>query len=416
MPHRAAIPALRRLRIQGLRHDGEPVVALHDPLGLADAGAEWPVVVPARVFEIARRFDGESAPEEIALALRAWPSPPTTEEVARVAGGFSDKLLLDDPRFRAAAALALERWNAQPARPWRDPLVLAATDADSRFGLRMRVAGLVADDWDMPAPRGVHALFAPGGSLERAGRLYGRVYAAARQIHPERLVLLSSAGAPLDPLLVPLTRTLATPLGAPLSDAEGLDRLRIDAGVLELAHARHLALERHALFLALLLPRTRVLPLLVGALPARLPDAQDAPRGLPEIERALDALRAAVGDPARTLVIASFELAHVDARTEQPLAFNARTGSALRPFDQQAMDRALEVDADAFWRAGMALDDAWRAGQLVAPYLALRLLEERTPAPGSTLVGETLGYVQSQGSDDLSSWVAAAFLERQSDA
>jgi AmmeMemoRadiSam system protein B len=418
MPAPAAIPALRRLRVQGLHRSGEPVVALHDPLGVADAGADWPVVVPSRVFEIARRFDGTSGAEQIAFGLRAWTHPPTADEIARVAAGFSEKLLLDDGRFRSAAAEALARWNELDARPCRDRAVLEASDADARFGLRMRVAGLVADDWDMPPPRELRALFAPGGSFERAGRLYGRVYAAARHAQPERVVLLSSAGAPLEPLLVPLSRPLATPIGTPRFDAEGLARLAIDAGASQLAHARHVALERHALFLALLLPRVPVLPLLVGALPARLPDAQDSPRGLPEVERALEALQRSIGDPSRTLVIACFELAHVDARAEQPLELGARTGELLRPYDQRAMDRATALDAEGFWRAGLALDDAWRAAQLSAPYLALRLLEARAQAlePGHALTGDVLGYLQSRGRDDLSSWVAAAFLERPLDA
>lgn len=414
----AAIPALRRLRVQGLRRAGEPVVALHDPLGVADAGADWPVVVPSRVFEIARRFDGASGSAHIALGLRGWAEPPTTDEIARVAAGFSEKLLLDDGRFRSAAAAALARWNELEARPCRDSAVLAATDAEARFGLRMRIAGLVADDWDMPPPRGLRALFAPGGSFDRAGRLYGRVYAAARHARPERVILLSSAGAPLEPLLVPLARPLSTPIGTPQFDADGLARLAIDAGASQLAHARHVALERHALFLGLLLPRVPVLPLLVGALPARLPDAQDSPRGLPEVERAVAALERVIGDPQRTLVIACFELAHFDARAEQPLELGARTGARLRPYDQRAMDRALAVDAEGFWREGLTLDDAWRAAQLTAPYLALRLLEARARSldPDSALTGDVLGYLQSHGKDDLSSWVAAAFLERSRDA
>jgi hypothetical protein len=157
-----------------------------------------------------------------------------------------------------------------------------------------------------------------------------------------------------------------------------------------------------------------VLPLLVGALPLCLPDGQTSPRHLPEVEAAVDALQRLGGDPRRTLVIACFELGHLDRRAEQPIPFNAQAGARLRPLDRAAVDRALELDAEEFWREGVRFEDAWRAGQLVAPYLALRLLQQRAAAlpAGRALGGDVLGYVQSAGSEDLSSWVAAAFLER----
>jgi AmmeMemoRadiSam system protein B len=407
-------PLLRRLSARALRRGAEDLVELRDPLGLAlgAAGAGEPLYVPRSVWEVARLFDGHTQPTEIAaqLARRGGTAPRVTaEEVQRVARGFSEKLLLEDARSGSAAIAAWDELRAQSVRPARGP---GRDYEPDPLELRIRVGGIVANDWDMPSPPGLHALFSSAASLARAAPLYARTYAAVRHAAPEiaRVLLLGSARGTLDALLAPSRVPYATPLGELRLDREGLAALALEPGRGELAHRATLTLERHALFLRLLMPGVPVLPLLVGSLPERLPDAQSDPRGYEPLERALEALARVEALPGNCLIVCAFDLAQLSSGSSEPLAHTPSGAQALRELDRACVDRAALIDAAGFWQRGLELPGAERVANLSAPYLALRLLEARAER-GAHPIGSVLGYVQSVQVEDLVAGLAMAFHE-----
>jgi len=404
---------LRRLSARALRRGEDELVELRDPLGLAigTSGAGEAVYVPRSVWEIARLFDGHTPAAAIAAQLtgRGGPQRVTTEDVLRVARGFSEKLLLEDARSGAAAIAAFDELRAQSVRPARGPGRDYELDP---LELRIRVGGIVANDWDMPAPSGLHALFSSAAPLGRAAPIYARTYAALRHSVPgiARVLLLGSARAPLDALLAPSRVPYATPLGELRLDREALEALALEPGRAELAHRATLTLERHALFLRLLMPNMPVLPLLVGGLPERLPDAHTDPRGYEPLERALEALARVEALPGPSLILCAFDLAQLTSASSEPLAHSPSGAQALRELDRACVDRAALIDADGFWRRGLELPGAERAANLSAPYLVLRLLEARAER-GARVMGSVLGYVQSVQLEDLVAGLAMAFHE-----
>lgn len=406
-------PLLRRLSARALRRGEEQLVELRDPLGLAlgPAGASDTLYVPRTVWEIARLFDGHTPLSAIAetLSRRRGAERVTTEEVQRVARGFSEKLLLEDARSGGAAIAAFDELRAQRVRPARGP---GRDYEPDPIELRIRVGGIVANDWDMPAPSGLHALFSSAAPLGRAAPLYARTYAALRHSAPEiaRVLLLGSARAPLDSLLAPSRVPYATPLGELRHDAAGLEALGLEPGRGELAHRATLTLERHALFLRLLMPVVPVLPMLVGSLPERLPDARSDPRGYEPLEHALEALARIEALPGHCLILCAFDLAQLTSASTEPLAHSPSGAQALRELDRACVDCAATIDAAGFWQRGLELPGAERVANLSAPYVALRLLEARA-ARGARPIGSVLGYVQSVQVEDLVAGLAMAFHE-----
>lgn len=401
-------PLLRRLRVEALRRERESLVGLHDPLGVAETDEGGRIVIPAEIWEIARCFDGQGSAAEIAHRLTRAGRPLRAEDVERVAQGFSQRRLLQDASFESAARARLAEARALGLRRARG----AGREYEAqRFELRVRLAGMVADDWDMPAPPETLAAFAPAGPLDRLGRLYARTWAALRWWgrHFQRVVLLSSAEHPLEQLLVPTALPFETPLGRSEIDREALAALALEPGLDELAHLEHMGLERHALFLQLFAAQAPIVPLLVSALPARLPDGQSAPRGLPEVERALEALARLDALPGPTLWLCSFDLAVLGAEAREGLEPTLAGAARLRELDRASMDAARALDADGFWRAGLGWPDARRAGALSAPYLLLRRLAERPSADALPLIGEVAGYLQSSQPGSLMAAVSALF-------
>ena len=200
----SSVPApLRALESWTFERDGEALCMLRDPLGLA--GEAGGLAMPASFLHVARRFDGRSDVDELASALSAPGRELGRETVAKVARYLSEQRCLEDASYDDAHAAALAEFRALHARPAIGAGLDYEADATE---LRIRVAGLVADDWDLPTPRGLTMALAPSCQLARGARLYSRTYAALRHASARfaRVLLLAAAPSPLERALVPLAK------------------------------------------------------------------------------------------------------------------------------------------------------------------------------------------------------------------
>jgi AmmeMemoRadiSam system protein B len=397
-------PRLRPLAERRHLVGGEPSVELHDPLGVARSGVaaragsagqaspawrELPsagglVELPAPLYAVARWLDGTRTPAKVA---REWSeasgSALSAAEVLRVALELSERGLLDDARFRE---LALEEWRAFKSSPER-PFVGAGRDYElSPFDLRVKIGGLVADDWDMPPTPDVFGLITPSCNVTRAGRLYARSYAALRHDGQgfARVLLLGQLRARLESPIVPLDRPFATPFGAQGCDLEAVRALAIEAGIEELAHRGALELERQILFLRLLFPKLPVVPVLASAA-----DPRDPARA-PGIERAVEALARVLALPGRTLFVCASDLEHRPSTPEGALA------TALREDDRECIEHATACDAQGFLECAGRGSRA-RAASSLAIWLFLRLAAGARARERTALAGTILGYQQLPG-------------------
>jgi AmmeMemoRadiSam system protein B len=379
------------------QREGRALVRLRDPLGVSPT-ARGPagLVLDAGRWEVARRLDGaaqfEAAARGAGIGLDT--ARATVEQL-------DAELLLDNERSRLALDRALQTLRSAPELAPRG----VGVDYDSDpVALRIAVAGRVADDWDLPASAYVAGAIAPASGLRSRGALFARTYAALR--HHERsfarVLLLGAVPAPLESRLIPFDRPIGTPLGAVELDREALGLLPQAQGRDLLAHAASLALERHALFLRLILPRLPMCAVLVSAacsLGAE-PDAQ--------LERALAALRSLDSLPGRTLLVAACDLAELpgesDPSQSTPKGAPERTGlivtggprARLRAEDTSYVDALTNLDAQALWDAGRSSENALRRACLPLAWLTLRWMQECKSEPDGTPVrGALLGYLQT---------------------
>ena len=363
----------RPLEVAPFEREGRRYVRLRDPLGLSpSASAEGGWIVAEERWRALQAGDGEAARE----------------------------LLLDDDAARAALRAARERWDASEALAARG----AGLDYEADpFSLRVAVAGMVADDWDMPPPADASALWLPASGLRGRSALFARGWAALRHLGPRfaRVVVLAPVAARLASPLIALDRPQETPLGRVALDREALGRLSAPVGDEVLAHATSRVLERQALFLRLLLPRLPVLALLV-------------PAGEAPPAAALEALAALDDLPGRTLWLAAADLSErfgVSAPGEAPRGRSAaahrgreredapgllvRGGEVerLRAADALRVDAATRLDADAWWELARGAEDALARDTAGVVWLLLRrMAEARSAADGAPVRGSLLGY------------------------
>jgi len=290
--------------------DGKRMIALRDPLGVVDGM----LVVSPEAFLVASQFDGEREADAIAEeATRQLGMLVRPEIVERVAELFSERWLLFDANFHHAWMGLREEFARKPVRAAAHAGTNYPTDAGD---FRLRIGGILAEAWDQPRPRAnVLGLIAPHIDLERGLATYARAYGVLRDLPKiERILILGTSHEPTTQLLAPTRKDYETPLGPARTDRAAVDRLVSvlgdDAFDDEFCHKNEHSIEFQTIFLRLVQPNVEIVPVLCGSLRSTVEDAND-PAGHPEIERAVEGLRAAITDTKKTLVIAAADLVYV---------------------------------------------------------------------------------------------------------
>lgn len=426
-----------RLRPFGLRSRWDDGVALDDPFELSPECAAGGPKLSRELWSIARRLDCEQSAKQLAERLSSeFGRPVGAAEIEAAVEQLDRALLLDNQAFRDARERAFQSFRKETERPASG----AGTEyPDDPFELRLRIGGLVADDWDMPPLPHAQGVIAPDSPIALAASLYTRSYAAVRHArgHAKRVVLLANVGARLEAPLIPLAKPFATPLGEVPVDGEALAALGQLAGQAQLAHRASRALERQALFVRLLFPETPVLALLVSDLPGLLDDGADTAADLERVEACSAALARLDDLHGQTLMICAAPLYR-----EGPLGAPASAGSQpasapegtsgdprpphrgfgpgtllggshggrIRDGDRLAIDALTQVDSEAFLEVLRQEDDPLRNRWAAAPLLMLRWLEERfSLKDGTPVKGSTLGYAPQLAPGQLSTAASIVF-------
>jgi len=201
-------------------------------------------------------------------------------------------------------------------------------------------------------------------------------------------------------------KDFATPLGVVKHDARLLDALEQRLGDLtqeQLVHREEHSVEFQALWLAHLWPEDPppIVPLLAGSF-HDLIEARQSPAADPEIESFVSALKGAITDDGRrVLVLASVDFAHVGPMYDQPEGLDEAGEQRLEEADRRLLDHVEAGDAEGFFSA-IAEDCNARNVCGVSPvYVALRLGEGR---------GELLRYGQGRIHPESGSVVSFAAL------
>jgi AmmeMemoRadiSam system protein B len=231
----------------------------------------------------------------------------------------------------------------------------------SHAALAREVDGYVeAIDPSDPIPRGdLHAIMAPHAGLMFSGPVAAYAYktAAAAGLFDAAILVGPSHFVPFDGIALYPSGAFDSPFGpAPIDAAIGEQLLAISPIVQALpqAHRREHSLEMQLPFIRRLLPRLKIVPLLMGYQTEHT------------IRTLADAL-ARVALDHRVLLVASSDLSHYfDARTADTL--DARVRDAVSAFDAEALLRTFQKYPEA--ERGRYV--ACGAGPVIAVMLAAR--------------------------------------------
>ena len=413
------LPPLRPIEPRRFPREGEPALALRDPLQLAEGEAM--LVVPETAAPVLALWDGTRDRDTLVhdldsrFGLRVAPSA-----IDALHDALDDHLLLDNARAEAARQRVLDDWRALPERPpshagavypANPPALRAALDRWIRAAVHHGdldqstaaaalepepAQGRLEVDQEVVFPFG---LLSPHIDYARGGATYGAVWAraAAAARAAERVVILATDhGGP--PGTITLTRqSYATPLGRLPTDREAVDALAAAIGpeaafAGELRHRGEHSIELVALWLQHVrrgapLP---TIPILVGG----FDHTGDEP-----IAPAFDPLLAALQDLARegkVLFIASGDLAHVGpAFGGDPVDAPGR--ACLAGIDGELTTHISSADPEAFLSAIHRVRNAHNVCGVSPIWLAMRAV--------SPTRATITAYRQCPADDTHTSWV-----------
>jgi AmmeMemoRadiSam system protein B len=400
----AACPRLRPLEIFPTEHDGERVVCLRDPSGLAPHLA----FLPPHAALVVSLCDGVRTTGDVAREFaRRTGAAIAAAQIDELLAQLDDALLLDSPRFRAHRSAVVEEFRAQPVRaPAHAGASYAGGAAELRRGL---------DAW-CPAAAGAGSppigLIAPHIDFHRGGPVYGRAYAALRGAPaPELVIVFGTDHNGVDHPFTLTRKSYATPFGVVETDTDlvaaldaALDPADLHAD--ELHHRTEHSIEFQAVWLRHLYGDRcpPMLPVLCGSLHEAI-ERGGSPLAAPRVRAFLETLRRLTRG-RRVLAIAGADLAHVGPRFGDP-PFGDRQRAEVERADRAALAGAARGDADAFFAAVGAERDRFRVCGLAPIFATLAYLD------GAVARGELVDYAQCAADAKPASFVSIAAMPLQ---
>ena len=390
-------PRLRPLEILAVREGDRDLLLVTDPLGVMPA----PIALRIDALDLLRVLDGSFSLNDLtAEVVRASKDLRAGTYVKEFVAQLDRMLMLDTPRFREAYRALREDYHRLEVRQAvlgglsypEDPAELGSLiDGHFAEAERWRVDAhepVAADD---AVPR---ALLVPHLDPRRAGALIAGAYLEIGLTHtqPLRVIVYGTGHALLGESLALTRKRFETPLGSVPCDTAFVDALAERLGEAawrgEMAHRDEHSIEFQALYLKRRFgdrPLTMV-PILCAGFHALL----EAGKGARD-DVAYETLIAAIQDAERrlggpTVHVAAVDLSHVGRRFGDP-ALDEGTLAEVETKDRAALAHALAGDADGWYQAIAAQEDATRVCGWGATYAMLRAAQ-----PGQ---GRLLRYQQS---------------------
>lgn len=382
-------PKLREIEIHSIRHQGQEMLLLRDPLQLSDSQ----IAVPRPLGMLLGLMDGtrDSSALEASLAVRAG---------LRLVDGLLDSLirdldaalLLDNQRFREAKAAVLRSYREAPYRPLTldmGPLPPGPDVAGAQ--LQAYVDALPAPD-QATAP-GIRGLVSPHIDYQRGGPVYAEVWRASAQAATEaELVILFGTDHQGSAGTLTLTRqSYATPWGVLPTDDSVVSALAAELGqeasfAEELHHRAEHSIELAAVWLHFVRDGVPVpvVPVLCGHFGDFVSGRADPAHHEP-FATAVQVLRQ-VMISRRTLVVAAADLAHVGPAFGDSHGLDLIGKAQTRNADERLLEAVYAGDPQAFFDQLQAEGDRRHVCGLPPIYMTLRLLDGTRGEPAGYAV------------------------------
>ena len=379
-------PKLRPMHARRIDHQGQALVALDDPTGVA-AG---PTLIPIDGFHwVVRHFDGTRALGEIqADVLRQTGQLIPSADLETLVAQLDRSMVLDGPTF---AAFRQEYRDAHT----RPAACAGRSYAGTERALRAQLARFFAHDRGAGEPRGagppdpsrtLRGILSPHIDFTRGGPVYSWPYRElAEKSDAEVFVILGVAHQYCAHRFALTRKDFATPLGLARTDRAYVDRIAALAGEHlfddELAHRTEHSIEFQVVFLQYLLGESReysIVPILVGSFHDLMQSRRRAdrrPRG-PPVRRGDEGGRACVGQEGR--LHRRHRPGARRPRVRRPrLARRRDPGPGPRVRRRHARSRGA-ADASGWFRTAAEVENRWRVCGLAATYTMLHAMGPTT--------------------------------------
>lgn len=341
-------PRLRPVEAVPMTHEGERVIVLRDPEGVA----EEPVVLPGRAVPILAMMDGEHGMIDMqAEYTRHSGDILLTADLERLIEDLDRSFLLESERYRKKRNELLRHWRDLATRP---AVHLGSYDADRETWSRW-IDGFFASAGESESPpfEGTpRAIIAPHIDFRIGGGTYGAAWEPVRRGEPPDLVvILGTCHAPLETMIAATAKNFDTPLGPVETDTDFIAELDRAVGGLveeESAHRKEHTIEFQALFVKHLFgDGAKIAPILTSYTPAHL--SEKAPPELAErIGKCAGALAGLIeARSGRTLVVASADLSHVGPNYGDPSPPSKVDLQKLEISDRLFLEGAADGDPEA---------------------------------------------------------------------
>jgi AmmeMemoRadiSam system protein B len=357
-------------------------------------------------------MDGSNSVVDIQAAhMRRFGDMLFREQLDGLVKTLDDYLFLDNETSRARMQQLIDEFHKQVTRLPFHAGVSYESDPD---GLRLQLESFFAPENDGPGkPRPpqtrktIAALMAPHIDLRAGGPSFAYAYKALVEANPVgTCVILGTGHEPLANCFALSRKNFETPLGSITADSDFIDRLTsrcsLDLFADEFAHRREHTIEFQTLFLSLLLPDVRIVPILCSFAVEELEQRR------PDICAMVDALRETLDSyPQPVCLISSVDLAHIGPRYGDPFRPHGGTVREHEKADRDLLEAMVTADADAFANILVREGNRRRICGFPPLYTMLKTLE-------NTVEGELLryDYTEVDGEGSFVTFGSMAFYER----
>lgn len=385
-------PRLRAVDPQWIEYQGQQLLYLRDPMGLAEES----VLIPQPLVPILGLCDGtrDAAAIQTAFMLRSGIQL-TQEAVADIIAQLDMALLLENGTYQRAAARALQDYREATHRPPSHAGLVYPDDPDALSAAFQEYCDKAPPEDAPYAPNArLVGMLCPHIDYNRGHLTYAQLWqrAAPYLEDIELAIILGTDHSGGLGRLTPTRQSYATPLGALPTDAEIVDGLAEVLGqdrvyAEEIHHVREHSIELALVWFHHFMKGRAcpVVPILCGSFHHFI-KGQGSPAEDESISAALDFLKEATRG-RRTLVIAAADLAHMGPAFGDPQPIDPIARARLTAEDRDSLADICRGDAEAFLSRSRQEIDARRICGLAPIYMALKLLD-------GSVQGESLGYDQ----------------------
>lgn len=406
---KAELPKLRsRLEAIPIRRGKELYIALRDLEGLT---TETLVLSPQAYFIISL-MDGSNSLVDIQAAyMRRFGDILFRENVDDLVKHLDTHLFLENESSRSRMQQLVSEFRSNPSRqPFHAGI---SYDADP-IKLRNQLHAFFAPENGGPGEpeptdpaREIVGLMAPHIDLRSGGPCFAYAYKALLEASPiSTCVILGTGHEPLPHHFALSRKDFETPLGLLPADNDFIDglasRCNLDLFADEFAHRREHTVEFQTLFLKLLLPNVRIVPILCSF-------------GVEEIEKRVDVIRELAESLKETLdsyqepvcLLSSVDLAHIGPRYGDQFRPHAGTIRENRDADHQLLEIMATADAESFASILVRQRNSRRICGLPPLFVMLKALE-------GSVEGELLRYDHTEvdGEGSFVTFASMAFYKR----